>query len=198
MNDKNKLFFSLTDRIGENTDIDPSVEMLVKNNPKDGRGIRIGSHCMIYPRNRFVLGDLEHNRDADLCIGDNVHINAGGYISGEGGVSIGDDVLIGPNTCILSAGHVYGDPNQPIRTQPLSYAPIRIGRDVWIGGSSVILQGVSIGDGAVVGAGSVVCKDVPSLAVLVGNPGRIVKYRGDRSSENVFTRIMKWVRRKRN
>ena len=187
---------NLIDKIGENTTIHPGVEVFAKNTPMDGRGISVGSDCVIYPRNRFVLGDLKFNADANLSVGNNVHINAGGYISGEGGVSMGDYVLIGPNTCILSAGHVYDDLSQPIQMQELTYGPIIVGQDVWIGGSCVILQNVVIGDGAVIGAGSVVCKDVPPLAVVVGNPARIVKYRGDKSRRSIFRMILKWLQRK--
>ena len=118
------------------------------------------------------------NRTANLTIGNHVLINAGGYLSGEGGLSIHDFALIGPNVCILSAGHEYHDPTTPIRRQPLTYGAITIGRDAWIGGGSVVLQGVTVGAGAIVGAGSVVTEDIPPNAVVVGNPARIVKYRG--------------------
>lgn len=171
----------LIDAIGEGSVIHPGVEVLVENQQNDGRGIFIGSECIIYPRNRLVLGDMVANPAATLSIGDHVLINAGGYLSGEGGLDIGDYVLIGPSTCIMSAGHRYEDPARPIQRQGLTYGRITIERDVWLGGGSVVLQGVSIGEGAVVGAGTVVCEDVPPWAVVVGNPGRVIKYRGDNS-----------------
>lgn len=166
------------DAIGQGTTIHNGLEIFLSNKQENGRGLRIGSNCIIYPRNRFVLGDLDVNKDADLEIGDNVLINAGGYISGEGGVKIGDFTLIGPNSCILSAGHLYDDVETNIQHHPLSYGEIVIGKDVWIGASSVILQNVTIGDGAIIGAGSIVVNDVPPMAIVVGNPGKIIKYRG--------------------
>ena len=169
---------ALIDAMGSDTIVYPDVEFLIENHQHDGRGITIGSQCCIYPRNRFVLGDMGTNRSADLTIGNYVLINAGGYLSGEGGLTICDYALIGPNVCILSAGHVYRDPATPIRRQPLTYGAITIGRDAWIGGGSVVLQGVSVGAGAIVGAGSVVTEDIPPNAVAVGNPARIMKYRG--------------------
>jgi len=176
MSENNKI--SEIDVIGTGTLIYEGLEVLLSNEQNDGRGIRIGSQCIIYPRNRFVLGDLGINKKADLEIGNHVLINSGSYISGEGGVKIGDYTLIGPNTCIISAGHCYNDLDTSIQDQPLSYGKIVIGKDVWIGASSVILQNVTIHDGAVIGAGSVVCKDVPPGAVVVGNPGEIIKFRG--------------------
>jgi acetyltransferase-like isoleucine patch superfamily enzyme len=168
----------LIDSIGKNTVIHHSVEVLVENKRGDGRGIFIGADCVIYPRNRLVLGNLGANPNASMSIGDHVQINSGGYLSGEGGLIIGDYVLIGPNTCILSAGHRYDDPTRLIQSQGLTYGSIVIERDAWIGGGSVVRQGVTIGEGAVIGAGTVVWEDVPPRAVVVGNPGRIIKYRG--------------------
>lgn len=169
---------SLLRALGEGSIIHRGVEMVVENPQGDGRGIFIGSRCIIYPRNRLVLGDMGANPKANMTIGDHVLINAGGYLSGEGSLTIGDYVLIGPNVCILSAGHKYEDTTRPIQAQGLTYGAITIERDVWIGGGSVVLQGVFLGEGAVIGAGSLVCEDVPRRAVVVGNPARIIKYRG--------------------
>jgi len=164
--------------VGANTVIDDNVEVLLSNCPPESkRGINIGCNCIIYSRNRIVLGDMQANPDANMVMGNNVAVNAGGYLSGEGGLEIEDYVLIGPNACILSAGHNYMDASRKIQDQVLSYGKIKIKKDAWIGASSVVLQGVTIGAGAVVGAGSVVTKDIPSMAIAVGNPAKIIKYR---------------------
>ena len=175
------------DRVGEGSIIASSVEVAIENRLENSeRGIFIGSDCCLYPRNRIVLGDMKKNTTATFVVGDHVKINAGGYLSGEGGLIIGDYVLIGPNVCILSAGHEYTSTKKFIIEQPLTYGLIQIENDVWIGASSIILPGVKIGQGAVIGAGSVVSKNVPSYAVVVGNPGRVLKYRNQRKGNNIF------------
>lgn len=177
------------DAVGENSTISEDIEVRIINKSNDHRGMRIGNNSMIYPRNRFVLGDMRVDNHADIQIGNSVLINSGGYFSGEGGLIIKDYVLIGANTCILSAGHRYQDRSTPIQHQPLTYGPIIIERDVWIGASSVILEGVTIGEGAVIGAGTVVTKEVEPYAVVVGNPGRTIKYRGEIQKKGFFERL---------
>lgn len=174
--------------VGENTIIDPAVEICLEHDLKDGRGIFIGRDCVIYPRNRLVLGDMNANPEANMVIGNNVLINAGGYLSGEGGLQIGNFVLIGPNVNILSAGHEFGNPDKPIQKQGLTYGKIIIEDDAWIGAGSVVLQGITIGKGAIVGAGSVVTRNVPPYAIVIGNPARIVKYRNSQEPEKPFKR----------
>lgn len=91
----------------------------------------------------------------------------------EARVTIGDNVLIGPNVSIYTACH----PLDAIeRNKWVEWAePVTIGNNVWIGGSSTILPGVTVGDNVVIGAGSVVTRDVPSDVVVGGNPARIIK-----------------------
>ena len=88
-------------------------------------------------------------------------------------IEIGDNLQMGPAVQLYTASHPV-DPE--VRRTGLEFAkPIRIGSDVWIGGGAVILPGVSVGDGSVVGAGSVVTRDVPPLSVVAGNPARAVR-----------------------
>ena len=88
-------------------------------------------------------------------------------------IEIGDNLQMGPAVQMYTAAHPL---EADVRRAGLEYAkPIRIGHDVWIGGGAIILPGVTIGDGSVVGAGTVVVHDVPPASVVVGNPARLVR-----------------------
>ena len=91
----------------------------------------------------------------------------------EAYVTIGDDCFIGPNVSIYTACH---STNPIERNSRKEWAlPVKIGNNVWIGGSVTILPGVTIGDNVTIGAGSVVVKDIPSNVIAVGNPCRVIK-----------------------
>lgn len=167
------------DRIGDNTFIYPSVEVYVENRQPDGRGLYIGSNCLVFPRTRFVLGDMYSNSSASLEIGNDVQIGPGCYISAEGGVSIGHFVLVGANVNILSSSYEYREAEIPVRWQGMVYGKVVIEDDVAIGAGSVILKDVRIGRGAIIAAGSVVIDDIPDYGVVAGNPARLIKFRGD-------------------
>lgn len=97
-------------------------------------------------------------------------------------IVIGKHVMIAANTSIYSYDHNVL-PDQPIHKQDISSkGPVVIDDESWIGTGVIILNGVHIGKGAVVGAGSVVVKDIPDGAIAVGNPARVVKYRKDLSA----------------
>lgn len=109
----------------------------------------------------------------NITIGKEVFINYNCTLLDVCPITIGDRTLIGPNTGIYTATHPV-DPNE--RLKDLEYGqPITIGKNVWIGGSCVILPGVTIGDNSVIGAGSVVTHDIPSNVVAVGNPCKVIK-----------------------
>lgn len=114
------------------------------------------------------------NGDPTITIGSNFYMNSGCHLLGE--ITIGNDVMIGPKTIIWGRDHGMAL-GEPMRLQPHSKRPVLIGDDVWIGANVTILKGVSIGDGAVIAAGAVVVRDVPPLAIVAGNPARVVKNR---------------------
>ncbi len=113
---------------------------------------------------------------AQIRIGRGVFINFGCVILDVCAVEIGDGCQIGPGVQILAADH----PRDPaLRARGLENGrPVSIGRNVWIGGGAILLPGVSVGDDAIVGAGSVVTRDVPPGATVAGNPARPVRPRG--------------------
>lgn len=128
-----------------------------------------------FGKRSFIEGSSILQNKSKIHIGDDTHIGEFVHIWGGGGVYIGDRVLIASHVSITSLTHDYNLPN--MRFAKALSAPVIINNDVWIGTNAVILPGVNIGVGAVVGAGSIVTKDVPSLAIVVGNPARVVKYR---------------------
>jgi len=113
-----------------------------------------------------------------LSLGNNIQINPNTCIYGD--VIIGNNVMIAPNCMIASGNHGIEDNDEPMMAQKCtSKGPIIIEDDVWIAANSVILDGVQIGKGAIVAAGSVVTKNVPSMAIVAGSPAKIIRYRND-------------------
>ena len=99
-------------------------------------------------------------------------------------IYVGDYTMIGPNVTVATAGH----PILPsLREKQYQYnAPVRIGKNCWIGAGVIIVPGVTVGDNSVIGAGSVVTKDIPPNVVAVGNPCRALREIGDRDKEYYF------------
>jgi len=106
-----------------------------------------------------------------VTIGNDVSIAAYVHIWGHGGVSIGHRVMIGAHTSITSLTHDY---NEDVMRFTVVSRPVIIGDDVWIGSNCVVLPGLSIGDGSVLGAGSVVTKDVEPFSIVSGVPARVI------------------------
>ena len=135
----------------------------------------------------IVLGDgvnigrdaiLETGQNGCIIIGNGTGVGLRCYVNAHlGSIKIGDRVLIGPGCAFYASDHET-KANIPIRDQPLtSKGPIIIDDEVWLGFGVIVLSGVRIGKGAVVGAGSVVTKDIPANAIAVGNPARVIKMR---------------------
>jgi maltose O-acetyltransferase len=111
-----------------------------------------------------------------LEIGDNSGIGRDCNLSGK--VIIGSNVMMGPHCYFVTVNHQYDRIDIPMNLQGNTEEnPIIIGDDVWIGASCIFLPGVHVGTGCIVGAGSVVTKDVPDYAIVGGNPAKIIKYR---------------------
>ena len=107
----------------------------------------------------------------NITIGKNVFINSGCRFQDQGGISIGDDTLIGHNAVFATLNHGL----KPDKRQDLYPAPIHIGKNVWIGANVTVLPGVTIGDNAVIAAGAVVTKDVPENTIAGGVPAKEIK-----------------------
>ena len=114
-----------------------------------------------------------------IIIGDNVWMSKNIAFYASSGITIGNDVTIAKDVSFISSDHGFNNTSVKINEQPmqLETLPIIIGNDVWIGEKAIILKSVRVGDGAVIGAGAVVTKDVPPYSVVAGNPARIIAHR---------------------
>lgn len=126
---------------------------------------RVGNEFVIMPNFYCDYG-------FNIEIGENFYSNHNLVILDANKVIFGDNVQIGPNCGFYTSGH----PLDKETRKELEFAkPIKIGNDVWFGGNVCVMPGVTIGDNTVIGAGSVVTKDIPSNVVAVGNPCRVIK-----------------------
>jgi maltose O-acetyltransferase len=131
----------------------------------------VGANCFYLDHIVWLNGD-------HIELGNNVGFNYGCYVNGYGGLIVGDGANFGPYTMIHTANHNMDDPERPVTEQGWHVErPVEVGRNVWIGMGVVILPEVTIGDSCVVGAGSVVVKDLEPYTVAVGNPARAIKTR---------------------
>lgn len=151
--------------IGKHLFAEGSVEVLDGSRITLGNNVRLGKYVYL---GAFSSGHLK--------IGSHSYIGRFSIILAHKNVEIGNDCQIAPGCHITDVNHGFA-PDSLIREQPLVSKPVRIGNDVWIGAGCSILPGVRIGDGAVVGARSVVTTDVPEGAIVVGAPARILRYR---------------------
>ncbi len=127
---------------------------------------RVGKNVWIKPDFRCEFGK-------NIIIEDNVYINFGCVILDCAEVYIGENTMLGPNIGIYPVNHS-NDAEE--RIHGVCYGkPVHIGKNVWLGGDVKILAGVSIGDNAIIGTGSVVTKDIPAGVIAVGNPCKVIR-----------------------
>ena len=123
--------------------------------------------------NPWVEAPIQCDMGERTHIGNNFYANHGCIFLDFGGVTIGDNVLLGPNVGIYTPEHAF-DPELRAAGYEIS-RPIVIGDNVWIGGNSSIMGGVTIGSNTIIGAGSVVTHDIPDNVIAVGNPCRVLR-----------------------
>lgn len=162
-------------------------------------GWRYGRGLKSSGRNYFSCGEFEINPDGRLemgilnwvekgfvlcaqggiiSIGDRNYFNRNVHIVCYKSVEIGNDCLLADSVHIYDHDHISNDLNRPIKEQGYKTKAVKVGNNVWIGAKATVLKGVTIGDGAIIGANAVVTKDVPSNAIVTGNPAVVVKMRG--------------------
>lgn len=136
----------------------------------------------IDPTSRIGPWVVIDGEGGSVVIGKSCSVNAHSWIgAGFSKITIGDDVRIGSGVKISCAAHIFSDPKKLIREQGIEKGvDIVIEGDCWIGANAVVLPGVRIGRGAVIGAGAVVTHDIPAMAIAVGVPAKVIKYRDGR------------------
>ena len=133
-------------------------------------GAKVGRRVVFYPGVWITPG-------RNLVLGDDVDVALDVQIETSGGVTVGDRTLIGYGTKILSRNHKIPANHGTIFGAGHSTGEVIIGQDVWLGANVIVLPGRTIGEGAVVGAGSVVTKDVAPFTIVAGNPAKLIKVR---------------------
>ena len=134
--------------------------------------------------NFAVLSPFYCDYGFNISIGEYFFSNYNLVILDVAPVTIGDNVMFGPNVSLFTAGH----PIHPVsRNSGYEYGlPITIGNNVWLGGNVVVTPGVTIGENSVIGAGSVVVKDIPANVVAVGNPCKVIRKINDKEIDYVY------------
>lgn len=155
------LFKHFYGHLGKNVYVSPRASILWKNKIYLGDGCNINSGAII--------------NVADLTVGKNFSLGFNSCILGS--VTIGDDVMVGPNVSIVGGNHEFKLNGVPMNMQPCSWSGIAIMNDVWIGANSVILDKSVIENHCVIAASSVVREIVKSRSISGGNPLRLIKYR---------------------
>jgi acetyltransferase-like isoleucine patch superfamily enzyme len=147
-----------------------------------GKGTIIGCRTEIVNSANVQIGDrcllqdgiyIRAGTEGKIAIGNRVAINSFCRLFGHGSIEIGDDTQLGPGSLITTTDHNYRD---NLKT---SFKQVKIGKSVWIGANVTVLPGVQIGDFSVIGAGSIVTKNIPSRVIAVGVPARVIRQLGE-------------------
>ena len=149
----------------------------VSINALSEQGIILGDHVSIARNSILFCTGIIAQKGTGITIGDRTGISARAYFAGQGGITIGNDVIMGPNVQVFSENHAFADPTLTIKEQGVIKDPVVIGNNCWIGGGATILAGVHIGDGCVIAAGSVVTKSVAANSIVAGVPAKVIKSR---------------------
>jgi len=137
-----------------------------------GDNVTIGRGVMIRPSS-YYGGDLGHG----LVMGDHSSIGPHGYVGCSGKIVIGKNVMFGPKCSLFAENHVFSDSNTSIKSQGVEQKGITIEDDCWIGSNVTILAGVTIGRGSVIGAGTLVTKDIPAGSVVTDKREKRIRKR---------------------
>jgi acetyltransferase-like isoleucine patch superfamily enzyme len=139
------------------------------------QGIFIGDNTFVMHGSKLHVYNFRDLPNAGIWIGHNSYIAESCILRGQGGVRIGDHVLLAPRVQVLAVNHIFDNPTMPVIQQGITAAGIQVGDGSWIGAGAILLDGVRVGEGAVLGAGAVVTQDVPAHTLAVGTPAKVVR-----------------------
>jgi acetyltransferase-like isoleucine patch superfamily enzyme len=153
-----------------------------------GEGVIFEAGVLVFHPEQIEIGDrvyVGHNTilkgyyKSRMIIGAGVWIGQQCFFHSAGGLTIGDNVGIGPGIRIITSNHAEEGRDKPILHSRLEFAPVVIEADADLGVGAIVLPGVTIGRGAQIGAGAVVAEDIPAYTVAVGVPARVLRYRDE-------------------
>jgi len=160
-------------KAGKNLILDDHVHI----NALSANGIKLGDNVTLARGCNLICTGVIAHKGVGISIGNNTGINAGTYLAGQGGIEIGNDVIIGPGVKIFSENHLFGNVDLIIKDQDVCREKVIIGNNCWISSGAIILAGVTIGEGSVIAAGCVVTRSVEAYSFVAGVPGRVIKNR---------------------
>jgi acetyltransferase-like isoleucine patch superfamily enzyme len=175
--------------LGEGSELGRWLELAYPERIAIGKRVGLSSRVTLRANTQvavgIAIGDETSIQDAALLAANQGSIVIGQHswlgpfcmVYGNGGVSIGDHVLIAAHCVINTVSHNTERCDLPISEQGINCAPVVIENDVWIGSRAVIMQGVTLGHGAIIGAGSVVTTNIPPYSIAVGTPARVIRRR---------------------
>jgi len=176
---------SVLGSVGPGCVVESHVRLLVPGRIFLGRRVLLGEGCFLDAHSlqgRIELRDdvwlsrgcLLVTGDTEIVVEERAYIGHHCLLYGHGGIRVGRDALLANNVQLICGNHTFARRDIPIRDQPSEEKPIVVGDDVWLGASAIVLGGVTIGQGAVVGAGAVVTGDLPPYSIARGVPARVV------------------------
>ncbi|GAL82109.1 acetyltransferase [Algibacter lectus] len=157
---------------GRNLILDGNVfiNALSENGISFGNNVTISRNCTL-----ICTGVISHKGGVGITIGNNTGINSYCYLGGQGGIEIGDNVIIGPQVKIFSENHDFSDASIIIKNQGVTRLGVKIESDCWIGSGATILDGVILKKRTIVAAGSVVTKNFEENSLIGGVPAKLIK-----------------------
>lgn len=158
---------------GKNTILEDNVYL----NALSAEGIILGDQVSIARDSILICTGVIAQKGTGIRIGKGTGINARAYLAGQGGITIGENVIFGPEVKIFSENHRYNDLSMTIKSQGVTRKGVNIGDNCWLGAGVTVLDGVTIGKGCVIAAGSMVNKSIPDNSIAAGVPAKVIKER---------------------